>query len=495
MNALTPHLSALQVVIPLLAAPLCTIIRLPRFAWTVAMAVGVLCAINSIAILLQVQATGGIVYALGGWAAPWGIEYRIDDANAFVLVIISVINVFGILYARTSIRSELSENQISWLYTAWLLCFTGLSGITISGDVFNVFVFLEVSSLSTYILVSFGSDRRALSAALRYLVVGTVAATFYVIGIGLLYALTGTLNMADLAQRLPDVSAPRTVLVAFGFIAVGLSIKMALFPFHNWLPNAYAFAPNAVTAFLAGTATKAAIYVFMRLVLTIFPVGFYTHSTLAYLVILAAGILGALIASTVAFFQDDLKRMFAWSSIGQIGYMAIGLGIATSAGIAASFLHLFNHALMKTALFMAIGGLFVVTGSTNIDALKNAGRRMPWTTAAILIGGLSLIGIPFTTGFISKWYLVTAALDLNMWWLAALVLAGSLVTAAYVWKIVEIAYFRTEPEATQTRSEAPLSLLIPTWVLVIANIYFGINAQFTGAQAVRAAGAIFGFES
>lgn len=457
------------------------------------MIVGVLCSINAIAILNQVQATGTIVYALGGWAAPWGIEYRIDDANAFVLLIISVINVFGILYARTSIPAELSEDRISWLYTAWLLCFTGLCGITISGDVFNVFVFLEISSLSTYVLVSFGTDKRALTAALRYLIVGTVAATFYVIGIGLLYALTGTLNMADLAQRLPDLAAPRTVLVAFGFIAVGLSIKMALFPFHTWLPNAYTFAPNAVTAFLAGTATKAAIYVFMRLVLTIFPAGFFANSTIAYLIILAAGILGAFVASTIAFFRKDLKRMFAWSSIGQIGYMAIGLGLATSAGVAASFLHLFNHALMKTAVFMAIGCLFVTTGSTTLASLKNAGRTMPWTTAAILIGGLSLIGIPFTTGFISKWYLVTAALELNMWWLAALVLAGSLITAAYVWKIVETAYFRTDPDTTYTRSEAPLSLLIPTWILVIANIYFGVNAQFTGAQAVRAANAIFGF--
>ena len=495
MNALTPHLSALQIILPLLAAPLCTIFRLPRVTWGIAMVVGVLCSFNAIAILEQVQSSGTIIYALGGWAAPWGIEYRIDDANAFVLVIISVINVFSILYARTSIPAELSEDRISWLYTAWLLCFTGLCGITISGDVFNVFVFLEISSLSTYVLVSFGTDKRALTAALRYLIVGTVAATFYVIGIGLLYALTGTLNMADLAQRLPEVTAQRTVLVAFGFITVGLSIKMALFPFHTWLPNAYAFAPNAVTAFLAGTATKAAIYVFMRLVLTIFPAGFFANSTIAYLIILAVGILGAFVASTIAFFRQDLKQMFAWSSIGQIGYMAIGLGLATSAGVAASFLHLFNHALMKTAVFMAIGCLFVATGSTTLNSLKNAGKIMPWTSAAILIGGLSLIGIPFTTGFVSKWYLVTAALELDMWWLAALVLAGSLVTAAYVWKFVETAYFRTDSNTTYTRSEAPLSLLIPTWILVIANIYFGINAQFTGTQALRAANAIFGFSS
>ena len=489
---LASHLSALQIVIPLLAAPLSVVFRTPRLAWGIALIAGVLCCAISIALLMQVQTADEIVYSLGGWAAPWGIEYRIDNANAFVLVIISVIYLMGVIYAPASVNSEVPEFRRNWLYTAWILCFCGLSGITISGDVFNVFVFLEISSLSTYILISFGSDRRCLTAALRYLIMGTIAATFFLIGIGLLYALTGTLNMADLAQRLPDLTSHRTTAVAFGFIVIGLGIKMALFPFHSWLPNAYAYAPNAVTAFLAGTATKAAVYVFVRMMFTVFPAGYFTNVTKVYAIILAIGVAGALVASAVAIYQDDLKRLFAWSSIGQIGYMAIGVGLASSTGVAASFLHLFNHALMKTAIFMAIGALAIKTGGVGLDTLANAGRRMPWTIAAILIGGLSLIGVPFTTGFVSKWYLVTAALDEGFWWLAALVLIGSLVSAAYVWKIVELAYFRSDRQATIDRREAPLALLIPTWILVIANIYFGINAQFTGAQAIRAANAILG---
>ena len=489
---LTYHLSALQVVIPLLAAPLCVIFRFPRFSWGIALLVGVLCSANSIAILNQVQTSGEIVYALGGWAAPWGIEYRIDSANAFVLLIISFIYLIGVIYAREGIKSEVAVERRNWLYAAWILCFTGLSGITISGDVFNVFVFLEISSLSTYVLISFGQDKRCLTAALRYLIMGTIAATFYLIGIGFLYALTGTLNMADLAQRLPDLESHNTVAVAFGFVVMGLAIKMALFPLHAWLPNAYTYAPNAVTAFLSGTATKAAVYVFIRLVLVIFPDDYFSGLTSTHAVVLAVGIIGAVVTSAVAIFQDNLKRLFAWSSIGQVGYIAVGIGLASSAGIAASFLHLFNHALMKTAIFMAIGGLFVVTGSTTTAALKNAGRRMPWTMAAILIGGLSLIGVPFTTGFISKWYLVSASLEQNYWWLAALILLGSLVTAAYVWKLVELAYFRTDPKEEIVRQEAPLSLLIPTWILVVANIYFGINAQFTGSSATHAANAILG---
>ena len=184
--------------------------------------------------------------------------------------------------------------------------------------------------------------------------------------------------------------------------------------------------------------------------------------------------------------------MFAYSSVAQIGYMAIGIGLATVSGVAASFLHLFNHALMKTALFMAIGGLVFKTGKLSIESLANIGRTMPWTASAILIGGLSLIGVPFTTGFISKWYLVNAALDIGMWWLAAIVLVGSLVTAAYVWKIVEITYFKRENPLIAERNEAPLSMLLPAWALIIANLYFGVNATFTGSQAILAAKAVLG---
>ena len=489
---ISAHLSALAVVIPLLAAPLCVVLRTPLLCYLLTVATAVLCVINSLAIIAQVASSKTIVYALGNWAAPWGIEYRIDSASALVLLILCVVFLICVMYSYASVRLEIGKDKSVWFFTALILCFTGLCGIVISGDMFNVFVFLEISSLSSYVLISFGSDRRCLTAALRYLIMGTVAATFYLIGVGLLYALTGTLNMTDLAQRLSELDQSATVYVAFGFVVVGLGIKMAMFPFHSWLPAAYAYAPTVVTAFLAGTATKAAVYVFARMMFTIFPSGFFTDVTLSAAIIVVLGIVGAIVASIIAFFQTDLKSLFAWSSVGQIGYMLIGLGLATSAGIAATFLHLFNHALMKTAVFLAIGCLLAVTGTTTIEALKNAGKRMPWTMAAIVVGGLSLIGVPFTTGFISKWYLVSAAFEQNMWWLSALVLIGSLITASYVWKIVEVAYFRTDPDAEIKRHEAPLALLVPTWVLVIANVFFGINAQFTGTQAMRAASDLLG---
>lgn len=490
---LSGSLAALQIVIPLVAAPVAMLVRTHQLlAWLTALVTGVLCSFVSVALLGQVHRSGEITYALGGWAAPFGIEYRVDFANAFVLLIISLIYLATIIYAPRSVGREVDERQRGWLYTAWILCFTGLCGITISGDVFNVFVFLEISSLSSYVLISFSKDRRCLTAALRYLIMGTVGATFFLIGVGLLYSLTGTLNMTDLSTKVPELTANVTAQTAFGFIGVGLGIKIAAFPLYYWLPNAYAYAPSVITAFLAGTATKAAVYVFARMIFTVFSEYFITEFNHMFLFLLAVGVLSTLVPSVVAIFQSDLKRLFAWSSIGQIGYMIIGFGLATIPGIAAAFIHLFNHALIKTALFMALGGMIFVQGGASTQTLVNAGKRMPWTMAAIVIGGLSLIGVPFTTGFVSKWFLVSAALDAGSWFLAAVVLFGSLITAAYVWKIVELAYFSPRSDEIIERNEAPLALLIPTWLLVAANIYFGVNPTFTDAQATLAAQAIMG---
>ena len=262
------HYPALQVVAPLIAAPLCVLLRRGALAWLVAVAVSWIALAIAIQLLIQVTATGPVSYELGGWAAPWGIEYRVDSVNAFVLLIVSGISAVTAPYARGTIAREIPEDRHHLFYSAYLLCLTGLLGITITGDAFNVFVFLEISSLSSYALISLGSERKALTAAYQYLVMGTIGATFFLIGVGLIYAMTGTLNMADIAARLDPVEHTRTVLAAFAFIVVGLGLKLALFPLHLWLPNAYAYAPSAVTVLLAATATKVAVYTMLRFVFT-----------------------------------------------------------------------------------------------------------------------------------------------------------------------------------------------------------------------------------
>jgi multicomponent Na+:H+ antiporter subunit D len=491
---ITHHLPILQIIIPLIAAPLSAFCRRASLAWYIAFIVCATSFAISIALLDRVLEVGPISYMLGNWAAPWGIEYRVDAVNAFVLLIISGIGTVVLPYARVSVAAEIEPHNQSLFYTAYLLCFTGLLGVVITGDAFNAFVFLEISSLSTYALVALGAtkDRRALTAAYNYLVMGTIGATFFVIGVGLLYMMTGTLNMADLAQRLPPLAQNRTVLVGFAFIFTGLGLKLALFPLHLWLPNAYAFAPSAVTVFLAATATKAALYLFIRFLFTVFGTGYEVLNLTLTWLLMPLAIAAMFAASTVAIFQVDIKRMLAYSSIAQLGYMVLGLSFATVTGLAATMLHVFNHALMKGALFMVLGAIVFRKGIASIDSVRGLGKQMPWTMAAFVAGGLSLIGVPLTVGFVSKWYLISAALEKGLWPIAILIVLSSLLAAIYIWRVVEAAYLDETPAGADKVTEAPLAMLLPTYLLIVANIYFGIDAGLTTRVATAAAKLLIG---
>ncbi|MGH8678559.1 MAG: monovalent cation/H+ antiporter subunit D family protein, partial [Burkholderiales bacterium] len=372
----------------------------------------------------------------------------------------------------------------------YLLCLAGLLGIAVTGDAFNVFVFLEISSLASYILIALGRDRRALVAAYQYLVMGTVGATFIVIGVGLLYLMTGTLNLADLAARLGDVSHARPQLAALAFLTVGISLKLALFPLHLWLPNAYAYAPSVATAFLSATATKVAVYLLLRFSFSVFGRSQVFSQLPLGEVLLVLSVAAMFVASIVAIFQRDVKRMFAYSSVAQIGYITLGASFATQTGLTGAIVHLFNHAVAKGAIFLLLGCIALRIGQPSIERIAGLGKKMPWTAAGLVIGGLSLIGVPGTVGFVSKWYLVLAALERGWWWLAALVLASSLLTAAYVWRLIEACYFR-EPSSQLAQSrEAPLSMLVPAWLLAVACVVFGLNTSLTVGTAARAAQAL-----
>lgn len=488
------HLPILQVILPLMAAPSCMIIRKATLAWLFSLAVSLAALLVSALLLQQVYVSGPVSYQLGGWQAPWGIEYRIDLLNAWVLLIVTALGSVVLAAARASVAQELPGRETIF-YTLYLLCFSGLLGIIATGDVFNVFVFLEISSLSTYALIALGRDRRALWASFQYLIMGTIGATFFLIGIGFLYMLTGTLNMADLAARLPlhlqESQGSVTAVAAFAFILVGICLKLALFPLHLWLPNAYSHAPSIVTAFLAATATKVALYLLLRMMVSVFGLELSLASLPLEWLFIGLGLIGVFIASVVAIYQTDIKRMFAYSSVAQIGYMVIGIGIGTAAGLQATLLHLFNHALMKGSLFLALAALVYRAGTCGIDSFRGLGRTMPWTMGAIAIGGISLIGMPLTAGFVSKWYLISAALESNLWWLAILVLLGSLLAVAYVWRLIEAAYLQS-PAQEVSRTEAPASLLAPTWLLVAANIYFGIDTRLPATMTSAAAQALFG---
>ena len=488
------HLPALQVVIPLVSAALCAVLRRATAAWLLTTAIAWLAFAISLALLAEVTANGPLSYEMGGWAAPWGIEYRIDRLNALVLVIVAGIGALVAPCLYHSVAREVAPERRHLFYTAFLLALAGLLGVAITGDAFNLFVFLEISSLANYTLVALGNDRRALPAAFQYLVLGTIGATFILIGVGLLYLMTGTLNMADLAERIPAVQDLRPVRAAFAFIVVGAGLKVALFPLHLWLPNAYTYAPSVVSAFLAATATKVGVYVLVRFVYTVFGVTFAFDVMPLGAILMAFGAIAVVVASLIAIFQTNVKRLLAYSSIAQIGYMALGISFASVNGLIATIVHLFNHAAMKGTLFLALACVFYRTGSVELEDMRGLGRRMPLTMGAFVVAGMSLVGLPLTVGFISKWYLVVAALQSGLWPLAVLVLVATMLALVYIGRVIEVAYFHAPDEGAPAVAEAPAALLAPTLALAAACIVFGVNTELTvGVARVAALSLLGGF--
>ena len=436
---ITQHLPVLQVIVPLLTAPLCLLAQDRRFALGASLAASGTAFLIAALLLAQTLEQGIISYELGGWSTPWGIEYRVDTVNAFVLLIVTAISSAVLVFAQRSVAREILSTRIPVFYTVYMLCLAGLLGIAVTGDVFNLFVFMEISALSSYTLIALSEQRRALTAAYQYLFMGTIGATFYLIGVGLIYMMTGTLNLADMEFRIHEVADQRPILAAAGFITVGLALKAAIFPLHVWLPNAYTYAPHMVTAFLAACSTKVSLYVLLRFDFFVFQGNLVNHDAQFTWFLMPLAVLAILIASGVALFEQNIKRLLAYSSIAQIGYILLGASFVTLAGLTASTVHLFNHALAKGALFLAVGCLATQVAGMRLSDLGGVAKRMPWTAAALIVAGFSLIGVPGTAGFISKWYLITAALEQGSLGIAlvAVLVISSLMAVVYIWRIVE----------------------------------------------------------
>jgi len=484
------NIPGLIVVVPLLSAVIVALMPSGGVAWVLTL----LATIATFALTVINATTGDgatVSYALGGWPPPWGIEFISDGASRLMALIISFLSVASTLYANVLIKKEIHEKDQARVYGAWLLTIGGLLGLVMTGDAFNLFVFLEISSLASVTLVAMGAgvDRRALIAGYNYLVIGAIGATFYVIGVGFCYAVTGTLNMADLAVRLPGATAA-PVFVGLAFMVAGIMVKAAAFPVHMWLPAAYGYAPSAVSSLLAAIATKASIYVLARVVFTIFGGLPDVTDLLLNWVILPLSVMAMFAGTILAIYEHDLKKLLAQSSIAQIGYITLAFAIGTTSSISAGFIHMANHAMIKGGLFMAVGALMVTIGKrVTMSSIEGLGRAMPWTCSAMLVCGLSLIGLPLTAGFISKIYLVLATLDAGMNVITGLILLSSALSVLYLWKIVEVMWMR--PYKGKALAE---NILIygPLWLVAIANIVFGIYAKPIVDLADAAARAITG---
>ena len=470
------QIPALPVLLPLLTAAIVALIPWRGAAWALA---AIATGAGFLAALAGLLGHDGqrLSYALGGWPPPWGIEFVADGASLLVATVVGALSFISTLYAKALIEKEIERHLIPRAYASWLLAAGGIQGTVLTGDAFNLFVFLEIASLATVTLIALGSrqDRRALIAAFNYLVIGSIGATFYVIGVGFCYAVTGTLNMADLSARLPDSTATAPLLAGFAFMLAGIMVKAAVFPVHFWLPAAYGYAPSAVSTLLAAVATKAALLVLARVAFTVFAGAGDMVALILEWVLMPFALMAIFAGTLLAIVESNLKRLLAQSSVAQIGYIALGFSLGNVPGVAAGFVHIVNHALIKGGLFMAAGILAAaMTRRVSMDGLAGMGRAMPLTGAAMLVCGLSLVGLPLTAGFISKLYLVLALLDSGAWLVTALVVAASALSVVYLWRIVEAMWMRPMPATGRVR-EDPL-VYGPLWLVAAANVWLGLDA-------------------
>jgi len=420
---------------------------------------------------------GAIRYFFGNWAPPIGIEFVYDGLSAFFVLIINSIGLMVLLHSAQTGQKELASKRMPY-YALSMLMLLGFNGMILTGDLFNLFVFLEIASLSGYALIAVG-DRPAPYAAFRYLIIGTVGGTLYLLGVGLLYTVTGTLNMIDMASLLPELASHRSVIAALILIVAGMGIKAALFPLHGWLPDAYTFAPSVTSSLIAPIGTKVAAYVLFRLLYWVFGTPFMDGTLPILEVIGVLSGVGIVFGSVMAIAQTEIKRMFAYSSVSQIGYILMGLSLANPWGFAGALLHVLNHAVMKALLFMVSGHLRLKEGHSDIRRFHDAYRKKyPWTMAAFTVGAVSMVGLPPLAGFFSKWYLALGTVENSNWVLLSVILVSSLLNAVYFFRILEKVYM-ADPSKAQKEpgdgaySEPGFSAMLPLAVLALSLFVIG----------------------
>ncbi|MEZ5431102.1 MAG: monovalent cation/H+ antiporter subunit D family protein [Verrucomicrobiales bacterium] len=447
---MTEHFPVLIVIAPLFGALLCGLfgMRDHRVCLPIALAALGFSLACACGLLIRVADSGPVSYFVGGWKQPRGIgiELRADGINALVLVAIAVVSIIVAVYSHRRAEHD-SVSKAPAFYVLFLLLTVGLFGITVTGDAFNLYVMVEVSSLTGYALIAMGSQPRGRFAAIQYIIMGTIGASFYLLGVGYLYLHTGALNMAQIQEILLASSTTAVPLVAFALIMVGLWIKMAFFPLGSWLPNAYTYSPNTTGSILAPLVTKVTVYIMIRIMLSVFTWQWIFQGTSWNQLVVWMSVVAILAGSVMALSQTDLKRMLCCLIIAEVGYMVGGAWLANRWGLVGSVYHILGDAFMTLTLFLAAGIFAKRARIYSIDRLDRMFRRQPLVMSGFAIGALGMIGLPPTCGFFSKWFLIRGGLESGHYEYVIALLISSLVNAVLFFRIFEIAYFGKKPSA------------------------------------------------
>ena len=471
----------------IIAVPLLTALFTPVLAFSAAKlchAIAQLALLATTAmtgtLLYQVITNGNISYHLGKWEPPYGIEFVLDPLAAVVAVVVAFVACVCWMGSKPVITSgQHPRRRAAVFQTLYLLVTVGLIGVVIAGDIFTTYVFIEVASIAGYGILALGGPKAAM-AIYRYIFLGTIGATFYLLGVGFLYANTGSLNMADITVLIKPMLDSPAVLFAVAMVVLGFGIKSALFPLHMWLPDTYTGGPTAAVSFISGTMTKVFGYAMFRFLFYIFggPGTAAVRTALDLMGWMAAA--GIIYGSVMAIAQKDLRRMLAYSSVAQLNYLHLGMALAVPAAYIGFVFQIISHAITKSCLFMIAGGIKYKTGNTEIDNFNGLYKRMPIISVAFTIAALSMIGIPITSGFFAKWYLLEASATASQYIFVGVLVLSGLLNAVYFFRVFERIYFRPADKDIIVRNtgklELPINMLTPVIIMSVTILAVGCGA-------------------
>ncbi len=473
--------------------PLITAFLLPLFGKKGKDAATVLANIVAILLLVLaifVVATGRSgIYQVGKWSIPLGINLVLDGLSSLMLLVIGVVTAASMLFSARYMEQYTAKAKYLSLF---LLMVAGMNGVVLSGDIFNLFVFLEIASLASYALVGFGCEHEELEASFKYMVLGSIGSVFILFGVALVYGNTGTLNMAYISKAIQEAGTNAGLSFALALFIVGFGLKAALVPFHAWLPDAHSSAPAPISAMLSGLIIKTlGVYALTRMVFNVFGVSV----SIGWLLV-GLGILSMVAGAFLAIGQWDIKRLMAYSSISQIGYVILGIGlgavlIAREANpfwiylaLLGGLFHLFNHAIYKSLLFLTSGSVEMATGTRQLKQMGGLAERLPYTRATCMIASASIVGIPPFSGFWSKLILVVAAVQAHLYWIAAIIVFVSLCTLIMYLKVQRYVFLGELPENLQQAKENKGSMVVAMVVLACLCILIGLVVLVPGLNKV-----------
>lgn len=434
----------------------------------------------SIVNLVYIINNGGYFYRIGHFDSPIGIEFYIGTIEGLMSVVFNFVALMVVWYSLYSIDREIKQERIPLYYLLVHILIGSLLGVVFTNDIFNSFVFIEVSTLASCGIIVVKDKKENIMATIKYLIMSCLGSGLVLMGIAYLYSMTGHLNISYIHRELVLVytNYPNAILITLGLFVVGLGVKSAMFPLHNWLPDAHSSAPSSSSAILSSLVLKAFVILLIKVLYRVF--GFEIIAQFPVLrIVMIMGSLGMIIGSLFAIFQREIKRVIAYSTVAQMGYIFMGIGMGTEIGVTIAVFHIIGHAVTKAALFLTVGSMIEATGHKKLEELRGVGREMPITLGLFSMGALSMVGIPMLPGFVSKWNYSLASIDKGQIVLIFVILASSLLNAVYYFPIVINGFFGDENLKGKVygAKRKPVRELLPIMSLTLAMFYLGTASR------------------